>query len=107
MDEHNISVEEVMKIIHKDRSWVINAIERGAFPGSVTVSPGGRRNPHIPRKAFWDYMEHDHVLVDGEYLEEASRRIVEKALNEFMSLIQSVIQQEIKKVTAANSDKQN
>lgn len=86
MDEHNISVEEVMKIIHKDRSWIINAIERGVFPGSVTVSPGGRRNPHIPRKAFWDYMEHDHVLTDGKYIEEAAKRVAEKALNEFMPL---------------------
>ncbi|WP_282195142.1 hypothetical protein [Thomasclavelia cocleata] len=102
MDEHNISVEEVMKIIHKDRSWIINAIERGVFPGSVTVSPGGRRNPHIPRKAFWDYMEHDHVLTDGKYIEEAAKRVAEKALNEFMPLFLH----EIKKAVAGTTTNQ-
>lgn len=61
MDEYNISVEEVMKITHKGRDWILNAIERGTFPGSITVSPGGRRSAHIPSKAFWDYMENDHV----------------------------------------------
>ena len=54
-----------MKITHKGREWILNAIERGSFPGSITISPGGRRSAHIPRKAFMDYMEHDHVLVDG------------------------------------------
>lgn len=107
MDEHNISVEEVMKITHKGRDWILNAIERGTFPGSITISSCGRRSAHIPRKAFWDYMENDHVSVDGEYLEEASRRIVEKALNEFMPLIQSVIQQEIKKAVAGTTTNKN
>ena len=55
--KHNISVEEVMKITHKGRDWILNAIERGTFPGSITISSGGRRSAHIPRKAFWDYME--------------------------------------------------
>lgn len=103
MDEYNISVEEVMKITHKGRDWILNAIERGSFPGSITVSPGGRRSAHIPRKAFEDYMEHDHVVVDGGYIEEAAKRVAEKALKEFMPLFLH----EIKKVTAANSDKQN
>ena len=49
MDEHNISVEEVMKITHKGRDWILNAIERGTFPGSITISSGGRRSAHIPR----------------------------------------------------------
>ena len=55
MDENNISVEEVMKITHKSREFIINAIQQGCFPGSVAVS-NKRRNVHIPRKAFEDYM---------------------------------------------------
>jgi len=27
VDEYNISVEEVMKITHKGREWILNAIE--------------------------------------------------------------------------------
>ena len=100
MDEHNISVEEVMKITHKGREWILNAIERGSFPGSITISPGGRRSAHIPRKAFKDYMEHDHVLVDGSYIEEAAKRVAEKALNEFMPLFIH----EIKKAVADNKN---
>ena len=55
MDENNISVEEVMKITHKSREFIINAIQQGCFPGSVAIS-GTRRNVHIPRKAFEDDM---------------------------------------------------
>lgn len=54
-DEFNISIEEVMKITHKSREFIINAIQQGCFPGSVAIS-GTRRNVHIPRKAFEDYM---------------------------------------------------
>lgn len=57
MDEYNISVEEVMGITHKSREFIINAIQQGCFPGSVTVSEN-RRNVHIPRKAFEEYMNH-------------------------------------------------
>ena len=55
MDENNISVEEVMKITHKSREFIINAIQQGFFPGSVAIY-GPRRNVHIPRKAFEDYI---------------------------------------------------
>lgn len=89
-----------MKITHKGRDWILNAIERGTFPGSITVSSGGRRSAHIPRKAFWDYMEHDHVLVDGNYIEEAAKRVVEKALTELMPTFLF----EIKKAVAENND---
>lgn len=54
----NISVSEVAKRIHKDPSFVINAIQQGVFPGCVVVNESGRRNAHIPRKAFEEYMEH-------------------------------------------------
>jgi len=100
VDEYNISVEEVMKITHKGRDWILNAIERGSFPGSITISPGGRRSAHIPRKAFMDYMEHDHVLVDGNYIEEAAKRVAEKALTELMPTFLF----EIKKAVAENND---
>ena len=43
MDENNISVEEVMKITHKSREFIINAIQQVCFPGSVAIS-GTRRN---------------------------------------------------------------
>ena len=43
------------KITHKSREFIINAIQQGCFPGSVAIS-GTRRNVHIPRKAFEDYM---------------------------------------------------
>lgn len=56
MDEWNISVEEVMKITHKSRDFILNAIEQGVFPGSVVKHESGRRNAYIPRKAFMDYM---------------------------------------------------
>lgn len=103
MDEYNISVEEVMKITHKGREWILNAIERGSFPGSITISPGGRRSAHIPRKAFMDYMEHDHVLVDGNYIEEAAKRVAEKALTELMPTFLF----EIKKAAAATATNKN
>ncbi len=57
MDEWNISVEEVMKITHKSRDFIINAIQQGVFPGSVVKHESGRRSVYIPRKAFMDYME--------------------------------------------------
>ena len=56
MDEWNISVEEVMKITHKSRDFIINAIQQGVFPGSVVKHVSGRRSVYIPRKAFMDYM---------------------------------------------------
>lgn len=56
-DEFNILIEEVMKITHKSREFIINAIQQGTFPGSVDAS-GKRRNVHIPRKAFEEYMNH-------------------------------------------------
>ncbi len=55
MDE-NITVQEVCKRIHKDKEFVFNAIKQGVFPGCVVDMPSGRRNAHIPRKAFEDYM---------------------------------------------------
>ena len=57
MDDNNISLEEVMAITHKGRDFILNAIQQGCFPGSVDAS-GKRRNVHIPRKAFEDYMNH-------------------------------------------------
>lgn len=38
MDEWSISVEEVMKITHKSRDFIIQAIQNGSFPGSYTIS---------------------------------------------------------------------
>ena len=52
----NISIEEVMAITHKGRDFIIQAIQNGSFPGSYTVSKSGKRNVHIPRKAFYNYM---------------------------------------------------
>ena len=54
----NITVQEVCRRIHKDKEFVFNAIQQGVFPGCVVMMPTGRRNAHIPRKAFEDYMEH-------------------------------------------------
>lgn len=52
-----ISVEEVAKILGKSRHFVINAVVNGSLPGCYTISPGGRRNVSIPRKAFEKFME--------------------------------------------------
>lgn len=68
MNTENISVDEVTKIIHKDRNFVINAIQNRTFPGSITVSEGGRRNVHIPRKAFEDYMTKFHSSPSDELI---------------------------------------
>lgn len=57
MDSPVISVEEVAKILGKSRHFVINAVVNGSLPGCYTVSPGGRRNVSIPRKAFEKFME--------------------------------------------------
>lgn len=57
MDSPVISVEEVAKILCKSRHFVINAVVNGSLPGCYTVSPGGRRNVSIPRKAFEKFME--------------------------------------------------
>ena len=68
MDENNISLEEVMAITHKGRDFILNAIQQGCFPGSVDAS-GKRRNVHIPRKAFEDYMNHfNKVLVKSWFI---------------------------------------
>ena len=57
MDSPVISVEEVAKILGKSRHFVINAVVNGSWPGCYTISPGGRRNVSIPRKAFEKFME--------------------------------------------------
>lgn len=57
MDSLVISVEEVAKILGKSRHFVINAVVNGSLPGCYTISPGGRRNVSIPRKAFEKFME--------------------------------------------------
>ena len=57
MENPVISVEEVAKILGKSRHFVINAVVNGSLPGCYTVSPGGRRNVSIPRKAFEKFME--------------------------------------------------
>lgn len=57
MESPVISVEEVAKILGKSRHFVINAVVNGSLPGCYTVSPGGRRNVSIPRKAFEKFME--------------------------------------------------
>lgn len=56
MDEWSISIDEVMKITHKSRDFILNAIEQGVFPGSVVKHDSGKRSTYIPRKAFMDYM---------------------------------------------------
>ena len=56
MDEWSISIDEVMKITHKSRDFIINAIQQGVFPGSVVKHDSGKRSTYIPRKAFMDYM---------------------------------------------------
>lgn len=78
MDANNISVEEVMKVIHKDRDFIISAIQNRTFPGSVTVSQSGRRNVHIPRKAFEDYMNHFHTSPSEELIIALIDRITKK-----------------------------
>lgn len=55
MDEWSISIDEVMKITHKSRDFILNAIEQGVFPGSVVKHGSGKRSTYIPRKAFMDY----------------------------------------------------
>lgn len=57
MESPVISVEEVAKILGKSRHFVINAVVNGSLPGCYTISPGGRRNVSIPRKAFEKFME--------------------------------------------------
>ena len=57
MESPVISVEEVAKILGKGRHFVINAVVNGSLPGCYTISPGGRRNVSIPRKAFEKFME--------------------------------------------------
>lgn len=56
MDEENISIEECMKRMHKSRQFILNGIQQKVFPGMVVVNESGRRTPHIPRKAFEEYM---------------------------------------------------
>lgn len=56
MDEWSISIDEVMKITHKSRDFIINAIQQGVMPGSVVKHDSGKRSTYIPRKAFMDYM---------------------------------------------------
>lgn len=56
MDEWSISIDEVMKITHKSRDFILNAIEQGVFPGSVVKHGSGKRSTYIPRKDFMDYM---------------------------------------------------
>lgn len=92
IDEDNIKIEEIMKIIHKDRDWILNAIEKGMLPGTVTTNERGRRNAHIPRKAFYKYMTECHVIVDGEYIKAVAQEIANQAVEKIL--------RELKKVTA-------
>ena len=56
MDENNISVEEVMKITHKSREFIINAIQQGCFPGSVAISGTRMKRTHS-KKSIWGLYE--------------------------------------------------
>lgn len=68
MDEWNISVDEVMRITHKSREFIINAIENGSFPGSFTKTKNGTRCVHIPRKSFEEYMNHFYRKTSDELI---------------------------------------
>ena len=46
-------------------------------------------------------MEHDHVLVDGEYIKEAAKQVAENAISEFMQ----IFLQETKKAVAGTTTK--
>mgnify|MGYP001623152851 CR=1 FL=1 len=52
-----ISVEEAAKLMHRGRSYIINAVVQGTMPGCYTISKNGRRNVFIPRKAFMKFLE--------------------------------------------------
>ena len=68
LDEWSISVDEVMRITHKSREFIINAIENGSFPGSFTKTKNGTRCVHIPRKAFEEYMNHFYRKTSDELI---------------------------------------
>ncbi|OUQ08268.1 hypothetical protein B5E92_04240 [Erysipelatoclostridium sp. An15] len=78
MDSPVISVEEVAKILGKSRHFVINAVVNGSLPGCYTISPGGRRNVSIPRKAFEKFMEAWDRSPDEEVIDALIKAYVNK-----------------------------
>lgn len=78
MESPVISVEEVAKILGKSRHFVINAVVNGSLPGCYTISPGGRRNVSIPRKAFEKFMEAWDRSPDEEVIDALIKAYVNK-----------------------------
>lgn len=82
MKSQNISVEEAMRITHKSREFIIQAIENGSFPGSFTKTKNGTRCVHIPRNAFNEYMNHFYrapsdALISAPVEELTKRKTIE------------------------------
>ena len=78
MRNESISVEEVMKITHKSRDFIIQAIQNGSFPGSYTISKNGKRNVHIPRKAFNQYMNNYYPAPSDELINALVQKLTTK-----------------------------
>ena len=78
MRNESISVEEVMKITHKSRDFIIQAIQNGSFPGSYTVSRSGKRSVHIPRKAFNQYMNNYYRAPSDELINALVQKLTTK-----------------------------
>ena len=78
MESPVISVEEVAKILGKSQYFVINAVVNGSLPGCYTISPGGRRNVSIPRKAFEKFMEAWDRSPDEEVIDALIKAYVNK-----------------------------
>lgn len=78
MRNESISVEEVMKITHKSRDFIIQAIQNGSFPGSYTISKNGKRNVHIPRKAFNQYMNNYYRAPSDELINALVQKLTTK-----------------------------
>ncbi len=77
-NSNNISLDEVCNIIHKSKDFVIQAIENGSFPGSFAKSKSGRRNVHIPRKAFNQYMNNYYRTPTDELVAALVERLANK-----------------------------
>ena len=96
MRSENISVEEVMKITHKSRDFIIQAVQNGQLSG-IVIENNGRRSVHIPRIGFENYMNGLKKEPSQELIEaliekyESSEKEIKKLDDKILELNRKII----------------
>ena len=96
MDEWSISVEEAAKIMGKSKDFIFQAIQNGFIKG-IVIQNKNRRNAHIPRKPFLEYMNGSRKEPSQELIEaliekyESSEKEIKKLDDKILELNRKII----------------